>query len=235
MGLLLNNELIWVSVPKCASVSIEDAFLNSNLSFKKLYRDTIITDIHTHHPVSRLYDEFGIYPTVCIKRDWFNRWLSGLEHIFNWIPKTKQYTPIQNWENVDNKWIYDTFDTKFSNELYSDNFNNNGWMHLFSKFIKEKDILENEKDYGKTLIVRFLCVLMSQNYWKLNKKCDYEFDISEMNKFSDFIYERFGERLDIQKLNEGTKSNNKIVVDTELKNWIWDKFEKPFEKRNSLI
>ena len=76
---------------------------------------------------------------------------------------------------------------------------------------------------------------MSQNQWKLNKKCDYEFDISEMDKFSDFIYERFGERLDIKKLNEGNKSHSKIVVDDELKNWVWDKFEKPFEKRNSLI
>jgi hypothetical protein len=235
MGLLLNNELIWVSVPKCASVSIEDAFLNSNLSFKKLHRDTTLTDTHTHHPVSRLYDEFGIHPTLCVKRDWFNRWLSGLEHVFNWIPKTQQYTPIRNWEDVDNQWIYDTFDTKFSNDLYSDDFNNNGWKPLFSKFIKEKDILENKEDYGKPLIFRFLCVLMSQNQWKLNKKCDYEFDISEMDKFSDFIYERFGERLDIKKLNEGNKSHSKIVVDDELKNWVWDKFEKPFEKRNSLI
>lgn len=235
MGLLLNNQLIWVSIPKCASVSIEDAFLNSNLPFKKLHRDIVLTDAHTHHPVSRLYDEFGIYPTLCIKRDWFNRWISGLEHVFNWILKTQQYTPIRNWEDVDNQWIYDTFDTKFSNGLYSDDFNNNGWKPLFSKFIKEKDILENEEDYGKPLIFRFLCVLMSQNQWKLNKKCDYEFDISEMDKFSDFIYERFGERLDIKKLNEGNKSHSKIVVDDELKNWVWDKFEKPFEKRNSLI
>ena len=235
MGLLLNNQLIWVSIPKCASVSIEDAFLNSNLPFKKLHRDIVLTDAHTHHPVSRLYDEFGIYPTLCIKRDWFNRWISGLEHVFNWILKTQQYTPIRNWEDVDNQWIYDTFDTKFSNGLYSDDFNNNGWKPLFSKFIKEKDILENEEDYGKPLIFRFLCVLMSQNQWKLNKKCDYEFDLSEMDKFSDFIYERFGERLDIKKLNEGNKSHSKIVVDDKLKNWVWDKFEKPFEKRNSLI
>lgn len=235
MGLLLNNELIWVSVPKCASVSIEDAFLNSNISFKKLYRDTLLINRHSHHAVSRLYDEFGIYPTICIKRDWFGRWLSGLEHIFNWILKTQQYTPIRNWKDVDNQWIYDTFDTKFSNDLYSDDFNNDGWKSLFSKFIKEKNILENEEEFKKTLIVRFLCVLMSQNQWKLNKKCDYEFDISELDKFSDFIYNRFGERLNIQRLNESKKIPNKIIVDDTLKQWIWDKFEKPFEKRNSLI
>jgi hypothetical protein len=76
---------------------------------------------------------------------------------------------------------------------------------------------------------------MSQNQWKLNKKCDYEFDISEMDKFSDFIYNRFGERLDIQRLNESKKIPNKIIVDDTLKQWIWDKFEKPFEKRNTLI
>ena len=32
MGLLINNELIWISVPRCASVSIESALLNSNLN-----------------------------------------------------------------------------------------------------------------------------------------------------------------------------------------------------------
>jgi hypothetical protein len=41
--------------------------------------------------------------------------------------------------------------------------------------------------------------------------------------------------LNIEKLNESKKIPNKMVIDDKLKQWVWDKFEKPFEKRNSLI
>lgn len=235
MGLLIRNELIWVCIPRCASLSIEKAFLTSSIDLKRFSTDETFPTKHFHHSVSKLYNEFGIHKTICIKRNWFDRWMSGLEHLFNWIEDKTDYTPIIQWEDINNEWIYNTFDTRFANELYSDDIENGGWEKLFLKFVKESEILiSNDTAFSKN-VTRFICVFASQNHWKLNKQCDYEFDISEMDKFSDFIYEKFGERLDIQRLNKSKKRQNKIIVDDSLKKWIWDKFEKPFEKRNALI
>jgi hypothetical protein len=80
-----------------------------------------------------------------------------------------------------------------------------------------------------------MSTLFSQNHWKENNAADYEFDISEMDKFCDFIYDKFGEKLQIKKLNESKPIPNKIILDDKLKQWVWDKFEKRFEKRNELI
>ena len=37
---LINNELIWISIPRCASVSIENSIYNSSLSIKKVISET---------------------------------------------------------------------------------------------------------------------------------------------------------------------------------------------------
>ena len=34
--LLINNELIWIAIPRCASVSIENSLYNSSLNIKKI-------------------------------------------------------------------------------------------------------------------------------------------------------------------------------------------------------
>jgi benzoyl-CoA reductase/2-hydroxyglutaryl-CoA dehydratase subunit BcrC/BadD/HgdB len=80
-----------------------------------------------------------------------------------------------------------------------------------------------------------MVTLVSQNFFKSNRKCTYEFDIKEIDKFTDFIEERFGERLVIEKFNKTTKRANKIIINDELKSFIWDNFEKPFEKNTHLI
>ena len=36
MSLLINNDLIWISVPKCASVSIETALIDSEIDIRLL-------------------------------------------------------------------------------------------------------------------------------------------------------------------------------------------------------
>ena len=80
-----------------------------------------------------------------------------------------------------------------------------------------------------------MCSLISEKSWKSNLNCTYEFDIKEIDKFVDFIEDRFGERLIIEKINKSTKRQNKIVIDNKLKQFVWDNFEKRFEKRNQLI
>jgi hypothetical protein len=236
MGLLINNELIWISIPRCASVSIENAFLNSNLNIKRLKVDLSFENTHMHFEKSILYEEFGIHETICIKRDWFDKWISSLYQIFYWLNTTKVYTPIIEWENVDNDFIYNTFDTDFVNAIYKKNTEN--WDIAFLRIIKEKSIKEKVYDSNGNImpnVIGILSTLLSQNFYKDNKPADYEFDISELDKFSNFIYDRFGERLNIQRLNERKNIPNKIIIDDKLKQWIWDKFEKPFKKRNSLI
>jgi hypothetical protein len=235
MGLLINNELIWLSIPRCASVSIERALLTSNLNIKRLELDLEYPHAHTHFKKSSLYENFGIHKTVCVKRDWFDRWISGLEHFFYVTEISKLYTSIIKWEDVDNDFIFKTFDVDFANILYSTD--NSEWDDIHLRLLKEKKLKDIHSING--FVVRhyngILSVLQSQNWIKENEPADYEFDISEIDKFSDFIYEKFGERLHIEKLNHSSEVSSKIVINDELRQWVWDKFEKPFEKRNQLI
>jgi hypothetical protein len=234
MGLLINNELIWISIPRCASVSIENALLNSNLSIKQTHIAMQSTTRHMHVKKYQLYEEFGIHETICIKRDWFDRWISGLYKLFLEINLSNSLTTIIPWENVDNDFIYKTFDTNFA-ELFSINTKEN-WDNIFSRLIKQPPI-DKKYDLSGPGVggPPIMSTLFSQNHWKENNAADYEFDISEMDKFCDFIYDKFGEKLQIKKLNESKPIPNKIILDDKLKQWVWDKFEKRFEKRNELI
>ena len=235
MGLLINDELIWISIPRCASVSIENALLNSNLSIKQTYIASHNTNRHIHTKKFQLYQEFGIHETICIKRDWFDRWFSGLYKLFFEINLSNNLTTIIPWENIDNDFIYKTFDTDFAEAFYVENVEN--WDKIFLRLIKQPSSMDKKYDLLGPGIGAppIMSALFSQNHFKENVPADYEFDISELDKFSDFIYNRFGERLNIEKLNESKKIPNKMVIDDKLKQWVWDKFEKPFEKRNQLI
>ena len=66
-------------------------------------------------------------------------------------------------------------------------------------------------------------------------KCTYEFDITEFDKFNDFMFYKFGTKINIDKINESKNEKSKIIVDDKLKEWVWDKFEKRFKKQSQLI
>lgn len=236
MGLLINNELIWLSIPRCASFTIEKALLNSNLNIQRINIDSSYEDIHMHFRKSILYQEFGVHKTICIKRDWFDKWMSSVQHLFEWLEFSKIYTPIIKWKDIDNEFIYKTFNTDFLNHLYGRN--RDDWDNLMLRLIKETKLIDRVYDDNGMEIPRIdgvIGILNPQNFYKENSKIDYEFDISEIDKFSDFIYNKFGEKLHIEKLNASSKTASKLVINDELKQWVWDKFEKPFQKGNSLI
>jgi hypothetical protein len=228
MSLLINDDLIWISVPKCASYSIENALITSDLDIKMYseYKYSLQKlNKHGHFTKSVLFNEFGIHPTISITRDWLDRWLSALEFVWQYTANN-EHTVIIPWEEMDNKFIINTFDTKFENELNSVDL----WESIFKKLLKYPDI-EINTEY----IPAILCVFMSQNYWKENQPCTYEFNIKELHKFEEFIEKRYGVSFKIPHLNSTPKIKNKIEINNELKNHLWNIFEKPFEKRYSLI
>ena len=225
MSLLINNDLIWISVPKCASVSIETALIDSEIDIRLLPDHRYNYEkknLHSHIRKDIIFNEFGIHPTVCITRDWFDKWLSGLEFIWTYI-LSKNLTPIINWNELDNNFIYKTFDINFYKDLHNMKF------EIFKRLINNP-IIEINKLNPEVLVV-----LLSQNYWKGNQPCTYEFDIKEIHKFEEFIQKKYNIPFNIPHINSTPKLKNKIEINDELKNHIWNVFEKPFKKQNQLI
>lgn len=238
MSILINNDLIWVSVPRCASLSIETTLLStSNLIVeycgdyesitKKNKEDKYLK--HYHYDILELYNYFGFKESVCIKRDWFDRWLSALENVFESISQDN-FHPIVEWKDVDNKFIYDVFNMNFSNDLYTIN-NDEKMLNCYSKFIKE----DYKTAYKNSVAFPNVGILRSQNYFKNNTPCTYEFDIFEISKFENFIENKYNVEFKLPALNCSKKIKNNIIIDNNLKNWIWKIFESPYKKSGSFI
>lgn len=238
MSILINKDLLWVSVPRCASVSIEKTLMNDkNIQAEHYFKydeliiknkENINIPFHFHAPLSNLYEHFGKKESICITRDWVERWLSSFEHMFICI-KRDNFNSIIDWEDVDNNFIYDAFNEEFSNNLYS--MSHEGSAACYSKLVKEDiDVILDKSVYYRSMLI-----LCSQKYWKDNEKCTYEFDISEMYKFENFISDRYNMDFKIPHINRGSGIKSKIIIDDKLKNHLWNIFEKPYESRKRLL
>lgn len=231
MSYLINDSLIWISNPKCASLSIETTLISSNLKLKK-FQELFNRDRHIHVTLDQCLDYFGKKESVCITRNWFEKWLSSFNYIFDTI---ENKTPLElecKWEDIDNTFIYKLIDDDFLNTLHT--IDSNNYVKCFSKFLKHKKV-EITGFTNSDKIPNIIQTLISEKYWKSNKKCTYEFDIKKINEFTSFIEKRFDEKLIFEQVNVSTKRPNKIIVNDELKSFIWEKFEKRYEKRNQLI
>lgn len=223
MSLLINDDLIWVSIPKCASSSLEESLLASDVKTAvHSYAKRQVN--HAHIRLCHLLSEFGTKETLCIRRDWFDRWLSALKYLltydFGEVAK-----PRIKWEDFTNELIYKIFDKSFINTIHSGEQSD-----LREPFLRLFTTDNTDPDFN--VIMK---IMTSQNYWIENQKCTYEFDIKEMDKVEKFFKDRYGSDLKIKKINQSTQQKSKIVVDDKLKAFIWDLFEKPFVKRDSLL
>jgi len=228
MSLCINNDLIWIAIPKCASKSIEKAFINSDLDINHYIYGNIKNDreyLHMHADVEELYNNFGIKETISVKRNFFERWLSGFEYFLTKCEELEIKTKIR-WEEIDNDFIYKEFSKEYINYI------NTGIDFTLRDRINSKFV---ENSYLKKTNFCIGNMLLSQNYWIKTEKCTYEFDINELNKFEEFIKKRYNKNIHIEHLNKSKNKETKIIKNDELKNWVYDNFEKPFIKRSRLI
>ena len=228
MSLLINDDLIWVSTPKSASTSIFNALKNSKLNLKKV--EGWDWNQNAHLNLNILKKEFGNKESICVTRDWFKKWLSALNYIWDIIEYSTPFQTIYSWEDINNEFIYKTFDKSFLNTLHI--CSDDGLLKCFRKIIVKPDNFTTE-DYEHWF--RMMGLLISEKYYKSNSKCTYEFDIKDIDKFVSFIENRFGEKIILENTNISTRRSNKIIINDELRQFVWENFEKRFEKGNQLI
>lgn len=233
MSLLINKELIWVSIPRIASTSIENGFIDSNLeiehidfpNFRNIFNTGYFNEkpYHTHYKLSDLKKHFGNKESFCIRRDWFERWISALSHFWD-LAQDKNSETIIRYSQIDNDFIYNMFNKEFSNTLLT----KGGLAICTSKLIKNSHLLNRKFQNISHLF-------LSQYYWTDNTKCDYEFDIYDIQKVKNFIENRFNSQIEFSHINNSIKKESKIIIDDKLKNHIWETFEKPFYKSKKTI
>jgi hypothetical protein len=241
MSLCINNDLIWVSVPRCASTSIEKAILNSSLTINhhKFGTSTKYPQ-HTHIELPKLYGNFGKMETVVIKRNYFDRWISALQHVW-YTYEINGIELLVKWEDMNNDFIYEIFTKDYVDSIYLSFVSEN-------ELLKHKDIVET-REFNNSIIYKFaknmpkgidytynpLLMLLSQSYWVFNNKCTYEFNIDEIDKFEKFMSNRYKIDFKLDKINKSKPIKNGIIKDEKLKKWVFDMFEKRFQKRNAII
>lgn len=241
MSLCINDDLIWVSVPRCASYSIENALFNTSLNIKHYnYGNARVYPEHLHSKLTSLYHTFGKMETVVIKRNYFNRWISALQHSW-YMYEIDGVEMSVKWKDIDNDFIYENFTKEYIDSIYS-------IVSTENDLVEYEDIIKM-RELKKSIIYRFAknipknveklniptMLLLSQSYWVDNQKCTYEFDISEIDKFEEFMCNRYKIDFKVKKINESKSIKNNIIKDDKLKQWVFDNFEKRFEKRNQLI
>lgn len=227
MSLCINNDLIWVSVPRCASVSIEKTLASSELEIN-FYKKKIFFDknIHVHVQLETLHKYFGLKESICITRNTIQRFISGLEHWW-WQMEMFGLNPIIPFSEIDNNFIYKHFTDEIINNIYTyEPF----YTDIDFEYITNRQYLN---DYfsitkGKKIDTFLPLLIISQLFWTNNNKCTYQFDFNNISLFEEYISDRYKINFKLQHLNSRNKSVTKIKVDEKFENWVYDKFEKRF-------
>ena len=267
--ILIENELIFLSVPKNASMSVHYALEDSNIQIEPTFRghdmfvDSVFKrdgnftnslklnhkiKIHMHYTTSEVYSMLNKkLPTIFIKREYSERFVSALNYIFNYrIPLA--YPELKKiLHNIDNDWLYQNINSDVINNILIYNpadisFLKNGidtpedFVHKsiissLNKFLKRKIEIgrpsSSTNSFPENKYINFK-MLDSQEIYKSGYTPKYIFDIKELDKLEKLMYEKYGKILEIKKTNNMIQENIKtnFIHDTKLKNWVWDNFEK---------
>jgi hypothetical protein len=179
---------------------------------------------HLHIPKNYLIQEWGNKETICITRNFVDRFISAIQFVWSRIEKNG-YTPIIPIYEIDNQFIYKLFTPNIIYDIHND-FTINGNKHL--KFLQS---IIKEKLNGTESFIGNINALICQNYYKNSDKCTYEFDINELDKFKNFIDKRYNTNIIIETINNNTnKEKPKIIKDTHFIEWLYNNFEKPYDK-----
>ena len=178
---------------------------------------------HQHYSLIHLIKRFGDKESFCIRRDWFKRWMSSLSFFWDFAESRNTET-IVKFSQIDNDFIYNIFNKEFSNTLLI----KNGFAKCTSKLIKNSNQMNI---HAQNISHLFL----SQYYWTDNLNCNYEFDIENLSEVERFIGNKFDCEFQIKKENASINKESKIVINDELKNHIWNTFEKPFYKSKKIL
>ena len=244
----LEKNLILLNIPRCASYTTEHAIVKSDLSYqyiisndlnitkdlhatvtignstptsKEDFYDTLSTRVlipHLHPRLNDMYKNFGVHESVGITRDYFDKFLSALRYFYDFAI-TSNIPLIRTAEEVTAEFLIEAFNIEFFN--ISENREED--TSLAVRRLIEPEAIEFATPFN------FPVVFNSTKWWTSGQKLTYEFDIKEIDKFKDFIENRYSKEITIVDKNRDTHVDfPNLVIDNKLRDHIWNTVEKKY-------
>ena len=215
--MLIENKFVFVAIPKCATMSFEDACLKNNFiidySPYELYNRGMLNGIkpdkHVHIPVTILREIHGHkYPFVTITREEISRFVSAWKHILKII----KYTDIDFYnilKNVGN----DEFCYHFGKHLKNLKLTTNSVILFLNEF-------SNKKKHEKHVTDVFISVFTPMVEWTNNDTTLIKFSFeNEIPLFEKWVSETCGVDFKLSHINDTNEIETKLIKDDFLINF----------------
>lgn len=199
---------------------------------------------HNHQTISQIYTYLKSKPdTLIIKRDYCKRFISAFHYLYAfWIKNAYKLDFIS--ESIDNDFVYKYFTDDVCSMIREQVADEKAFMYdlKLKKLIIEPLILNFTTNKDKKKIIEKNLydntyvnykILDSQEIWRSGYDVKHIFNIDELYKLENFLFEKYGKKIKLEKENHLLR-DKKLVNITEnqkLRDWVWNKFEKHHFKK----
>lgn len=229
--MLVNNEFLFVSLPRCASTSFTHTCIKLGLTIKHFDSTfdnvTISNLVHPHERLVNLQKKFGNHhPIIAIKRNRHERFLSFWKQIIKIMEGRN--TLISNHLKkltVDDILFYNTSDIGTENNK----------SNLIEKFLLQNDLLK----YNPIYLIELLSILYNPlSFWHDNNNGIIWFDINKTEELNEWVSIKIGKPFELNKINSSDKVESNLIYDEHFikkYNNIYDYYDINYKKNNTLI
>lgn len=236
---LLDEDLILLNVPRCASYTTELSIIKSSIKYRYAstqnfkvvsHYSTTLEDFyrntehlpHGHFRLYECYKLFGNRNSISITRDYFDKFLSSLTFFYELMNYS---TTTLNTEAITEDFIKAKFNSDFVNVI------ENKPEELHNTLLS---ILNIDDSNLSIKLSKSLLIFNSIKWWQCNEKVKYEFDINELDKFKAFIENRYNTEVVISHENKSNKDTAfpNLIVSDQLRSYIWKTFEKKYHTKS---
>jgi hypothetical protein len=215
--MLIENKFVFVAIPKCATMSFEDACLKNNFTIDyspyELFNRGMLNGIkptsHVHVPIIKLREiHKHNYPFVTIVREEIGRFVSAWKHILKIIKHidVEFYDVLKNVGN-------DEFCYHFGNHFKNLKLTKESVVQFLNQF-------SNKKNHEKYVIDIFISVFTPMVEWTNNDTTLIKFSFEdEIPQFERWVSEKCGVDFKLSYINDTNGIETKLVKDDFLINF----------------
>ncbi len=246
--MLVDNNFIYVNLPRCGSTSfhyscilhnleikslnLEWGKVNSKINFKNIDEKDIMDSIsHGHEELVLLRKKFGKnHPVIAVKRDRHETFYSLYKHIIFDLKRANAHKAHDFFKNIslDELFFFKTED------LYS--YENR--INIINDFLLKNGLIKNRVKpsklmdlYSEEYMVNVINILITpSSYWHNHDKDIIWFDIKELNLMEKWVSNKIGKEFKLKQVNSSQHMECSLKLNQNFKeryNSIYDFYDKP--------